>query len=209
MIFYNQVYQYTDKEEKNRIRIIDIDHPVVYFVELYGDTSMPKKVVLSDLEAEVQSGLLIPIPDPFVKSYDDKDLTVKQLQKREEDWKIVFDEWDVYKEILLNKNGRDAAFKQIAEKHGIAKIKIKRIFTRFWIRGLNKNALLPDYMYSGGKGRERQLSADAKVGRPRKYSLTQQGINITADVKKQFEYVVKKYYRKKSSYPLLIPMSIY
>lgn len=27
MIFYNQVYQYTDKEEKNRIRIIDIDNP--------------------------------------------------------------------------------------------------------------------------------------------------------------------------------------
>lgn len=202
MIFYNQVYQYTDKEEKNRIRVIDIDYPIVYFVELYGDTSMPKKVVLSDLEAEVQSGLLIPIPDPFVKSFDDKDLTVKQIQKRDEDWKIVSNEWDEYRETLLNKKDRDAAFEQIAQKHGIAKIKIKRIFTRFWIRGLNKNALLPDYMYSGAKGKERQLSANAKVGRPRKYTLTQQGINITADVKKQFDHVVKKYYRKKEQLSL-------
>ncbi|MGR6005531.1 hypothetical protein ACT7CR_05480 [Bacillus paranthracis] len=81
MIFYNQVYQYTDKEEKNRIRIITIDNPIVYFVELYGDTSMPKEAVLSDIETEVQSGILIPIPDPFVKSYVDKDLTEKQIQK--------------------------------------------------------------------------------------------------------------------------------
>ncbi|MED3822550.1 DDE-type integrase/transposase/recombinase [Priestia flexa] len=202
MIFYNQVYQYTDKEDKNRIRIIDIDNPIVYFVELHGDTSMPKRVVLSDMEAEVQSGLLIPIPDPFAKSYDDKDLTEKQIQKRNEDWKIVSDGWDEYKETLLNKKDRDAAFEKIARKHGIAKIKIKRIFTRFWIRGLNKNALLPDYIYSGGKGKERELSIDVKVGRPRKYTSTKQGINITDDVKKQFDYVVKKYYRKKEQLSL-------
>ncbi|MFY3792307.1 Mu transposase C-terminal domain-containing protein [Ureibacillus sp. MALMAid1270] len=202
MIFYNQVYQYTDKEEKNRIRIIDIDNPNVYFVELYGDTSMPKKVEFFDLEGEVQSGLLIPIPDPFAKSYEDKDLTEKQIQKRDEDWKIVSTGWDLYKESLLNKKKRDAAFEEIAHQHDIAKIKIKRIFTRFWIRGLNKNALLPDYMYSGGKGKERQLSADAKVGRPRKYTSAKQGINITDDVKKQFEYVVKKYYRKKEQLSL-------
>lgn len=197
MIFYNQVYQYTDKEEKNRIRIIDIDNPIVYFVELHGDTSMPKKAALSDMEVEVQSGILIPIPDPFAKSYDDKDLTEKQIKKRDEDWDIVSDEWGEYKETLLNKKDRDAAFEQISSKYGIAKIKIKRIFTRFWIRGLNKNALLPDYIYSGGKGKERELSVDVKVGRPRKYTSPKQGINITDAVKKQFDYVVKKYYRKK------------
>ncbi|OZI11271.1 transposase [Bacillaceae bacterium SAS-127] len=202
MIFYNQVYQYTDKEEKNRIRIIDIDNSVVYFVELHGDTSMPKKIALSDIETEVQSGVLIPISDPFAKSYVDKDLTEKQIQKRDEDWQIVSAGWDMYKDILLNKKERDAAFEQIAKQHSIAKIKVKRIFTRFWQRGLNKNALLPDYMFSGGKGKERQLSADAKVGRPRKYTSTKQGINITDDVKKQFDYVVKKYYRKKEQLSL-------
>ncbi|WP_429904761.1 Mu transposase C-terminal domain-containing protein [Heyndrickxia sporothermodurans] len=163
---------------------------------------MPKKVALSDMDSEVQSRLLIPIPDPFAKSYDDKDLTEKQIQKRDEDWKIVSDGWDEYKETLLNKKERDAAFERIARKHGIAKIKIKRIFTRFWIRGLNKNALLPDYIYSGGKGKERELSVDVKVGRPRKYTSTKQGINITDDVKKQFDYVVKKYYRKKEQLSL-------
>lgn len=202
MIFYNQVYQYTDKEEKNRIRIITIDNPIVYFVELYGDTSMPKEAVLSDIETEVQSGILIPIPDPFVKSYVDKDLTEKQIQKRDEDWQIVSEGWDTVKDTLLNKKERDRIFEQIAQQHRIAKIKVKRIFTRFWQRGLNKNALLPDYMHSGGKGKERQLSANAKVGRPRKYTSSKEGVNITDDVKKQFDYVVKKYYRKKEQLSL-------
>ncbi|QBJ66103.1 transposase [Bacillus anthracis] len=202
MIFYNQVYQYTDKEEKNRIRIITIDNPIVYFVELYGDTSMPKKSILSDIETEVQSGILIPIPDPFAKSYVDKDLTEKQIQKRDEDWKIVSEGWDTVKDTLLNKKERDRIFEQIAQQNRIAKIKVKRIFTRFWQRGLNKNSLLPDYMHSGGKGKERQLSTDAKVGRPRKYTSTKQGINITEDVKTQFDHVVKNYYRKKEQLSL-------
>ena len=202
MIFYNQVYQYTDNEEKNRIRVIEIDSDVAYFVELHGDTSMPKKAVTMDLEAEIQSEILLPIPDPFAKSYSDKDLTEKQIQKRDEDWTIVSEGWANLKDDLLNKKVRDKAFDKLAVQNDIAKIKVKRIFTRFWQRGLNKNALLPDYMYSGGKGKERMLTTVAKVGRPRKYTSVENGINITEEVKKQFNYVIKKYYRKKEQLSL-------
>lgn len=45
MIFYNQVYQYMNKEKKNRIRVIEIDDSIAYYVELHGDTSMPKKLI--------------------------------------------------------------------------------------------------------------------------------------------------------------------
>lgn len=85
------------------------------------------------------------------------------------------------------------------------KLKAKRLFTRFWQRGLNKNALLPDYNKSGGKGKERDLSGANKVGRPRKYALNNdlnEGINITDDVKKQFAHVIKQYYRKKEQITL-------
>lgn len=59
MIFYNQVYQYTDKKEKNRIRIIEVNQDVAYFVELHGDTSMPKSILISDLENEMQGDILL------------------------------------------------------------------------------------------------------------------------------------------------------
>lgn len=196
MIFYNQVYQYTDREEKNRIRIIHIDNPILYFVELHGDTSMPKHTTYGNLEMEIESDLLIPIPDPYLKNFADEDLTEKQIKKRDNDWKIVSTTWDQHKKPILNKKEREKIIEQIANDYKIAKIKVKRIFTRYWQRGLNKNAMLPDYMHSGGKGKERLLTSDAKVGRPRRYSENDHGINITVEVKKQFAYVVKKYYRK-------------
>ena len=64
---------------------------------------------------------------------------------------------------------------------------------------MNKNALLPDYINSGARGKERNLS-DNKVGRPKKvdyYGESNKGINITSDVKKHFELAINKYYRNK------------
>ncbi|WP_442594858.1 Mu transposase C-terminal domain-containing protein [Neobacillus sp. D3-1R] len=202
MIFYNQVYQYTDKEEKNRIRIIEINHDVAYFIQLHGDTSMPKTILLSDLENEMQSDILLAIPDPFASSYSDEDLTKKQIQKREEDWRVVSENWNIYKEAILNQKERENALTDIANKYGLAKLKVKRIFTRFWQRGLNKNALLPDYIYSGGKGKEKILTETSKVGPKRKYT-NEEGISITEYVKKQFMHVIKKYYRKKEQLSLM------
>ncbi|WP_240378028.1 Mu transposase C-terminal domain-containing protein [Bacillus piscicola] len=204
MIFYNQVYQFINKDDKNRLRVIEINDPIAYYVDLHGDTSMPKKIDLATLEAEVQSEVLLAIPDPYAKSYSDSDLTEKQRQKRDKDWQVISEAWNVSKERLLEKKTREGTLAEIASKSGISKLKVKRAFSRFWQRGLNKNALLPDYMYSGGKGKERDLS-ESKVGRPRKYTLSddgQQGINITEDIKKQFAYVIKKYYRKKEQISL-------
>ncbi|MCR8855665.1 Mu transposase C-terminal domain-containing protein [Lysinibacillus fusiformis] len=198
MIFYNQVYQYTHKEEKSRMRIIELESSIVYFVDLHGDTSMPKNTLIEDLENEIEADLLLPISDPFLKSYSDKDLTDKQIQKREEDWRVASIGWENYKEQLLDKKTREATLQQLAEQFEIPKIKVKRIFSRFWQRGLNKNALLPDYMYSGGKGKEKRLSEQSNIGRKKKYNSFKQRISITDSVKKQILYVIKTFYRKKN-----------
>lgn len=196
MIYNNQVYQYVDKEGKNRIRVISIDSAILYYVDLHGGTAMPKKATIEDMEIEIESNVLIPISDPFLKSYAEEDLTEKQLERRNLNWEIVFKAWSQSKDSILSKKNRKTAFLEIAEEHQITELKVKRLFTRFWQRGLNKNAMLPDYMHSGGKGKVRELSREKKVGRPRIYGEEEQGINITEDVKKQFRHVIKKYYRK-------------
>lgn len=201
MIFYNQVYQYTDREEKKRIRIIEMNQEIAFFVQLHGDTSMPKSILISDLEKEIESDILFAIPDPFASNYSDEDLTMKQIQKREDDWKIVSESWDIYKGAILDQKERQKTFTYIANGYDISMLKIKRIFTRFWQRGLKRNALLPDYIYSGGKGKERKLTT-TKVGPKRKYTQ-EEGISITEDVKKQFIYVIKKYYRKKEQLSIM------
>ncbi|GAA0752013.1 hypothetical protein [Clostridium sartagoforme] len=57
---------------------------------------------------------------------------------------------------------------------------------------MNKNSLLPDYINSGGKGKEKNLSQN-KVGRPKRADYDGnivEGINITNDVKKHFEIAI-------------------
>lgn len=204
MIFYNRVYQYVNSDEEVRIRIIEIAEPIAYYVELMGDTMMPKKISLKTLEDEIEAVALLAISDPFLMNYNDKNLTAKQIEKRDSDWAVIHNTWEEYKWQLLEKKTRDLAFDEIAGKFNLKKLKVKRLYTRFWQRGLNKNALLPDYNNSGGKGKERNLAGASKVGRPRKYALSDesQGINITDEVKKQFAHVVKKYYRKKEQITL-------
>lgn len=206
MIFYNRVYQYVNSDEDVRIRIVEIAELNAYYVELNGDTTMPKKVSLKTLEDEIEAGALLAISDLFLMSYDDKNLTLKQIEKRDSDWEVINTTWEAYKWRLLEKKTRDLAFDEIAERFNLKKLKVKRLYTRFWQRGLNKNALLPDYNKSGGKGKERDLAGANKVGRPRKYALNNdlnQGINITEDVKKQFTHVIKQYYRKKEQLTLV------
>lgn len=119
MIFYNQVYQYVDRENRNRIRIIEVDELVAYFVELDGDTAMPKAINLADLENEIQSSILLLVSDPYLMTYVDKDLTDIQKEKRDKDWNIVSIGWDLYKKELLNKRQRNAIFEELAENNNV------------------------------------------------------------------------------------------
>lgn len=69
---------------------------------------------------------------------------------------------------------------------------MKKLFSRFWQRGMNKNSLLLEYINSGGKGKERKLGEN-KVGRPSKadyYGEVVEGINITDEVKQHIEFAI-------------------
>lgn len=78
---------------------------------------------------------------------------------------------------------------------------VRRIFSRFWQRGMNRNALLPDYAKSGGKGKEKNLKE--KNGRRRIYCDSETGgIIITEEIKKQFEVATEKYWRTGQKKPL-------
>lgn len=197
MIYFNHVYQYINDDKNNRLRIIELSPPIAYVVDLESNTSMPKQMEISIIESDIAAEYLLPVPDPYFRSYDDQDFSEKIISKRDFDWEIVNYGWSTYKEELLVRHKREKIFEELAVKFNANKLKIKRMFTRFWQRGLIKNALLPDYIYSGGKGKARALSS-AKVGRPRKYGISEgnQGINITEDIKLQFLHVIKKYYRQ-------------
>lgn len=199
MILVNSVLKYVDIDNGERIRIIETDKENAYVVDIDSASSMPKLKKLQQLEEEIYAEKLVAVKDPFSKILEDKELTEVQIRKRDLDWQIVERYWEDNKYELLQKSYRSKVFKDISNESGVSLSTVKKLFSRFWQRGMNKNALLPDYINSGARGKERKL-LDNKVGRPKKtdyYGENSQGINITSDVKKHFEIVVNKYYRSK------------
>src|SRR5690625_6875671 len=68
---------------------------------------------------------------------------------------------------LLEKQGREGKIREIVQESNLGKTKVKKLLTRYWQRGMTKNAMLPDYSNSGGKGKTKTLTKE-KVGRDRK-----------------------------------------
>ncbi|HZG10942.1 Mu transposase C-terminal domain-containing protein [Bacillus sp. BNPI-92] len=202
MIYINQVLQYT--ADSKRIRIIEMDEPYVFIVDIDATSSMPKKEIYSNLVTEVQQSELLVVSDPYAKVVSDIDLTEVQIRKREEDWEIIQQYCLQHMEMLLQKQGREKKIREIAEKTNLSPFKVKKLLSRYWQRGMTKNALLPDYSNSGGKGKAKDLTKE-KVGRPRKVNIANEyhvGINITDEVKVQFELAINKYYRASNNYSL-------
>ncbi|MCC5423727.1 transposase family protein [Clostridium botulinum] len=201
MIAVNSVFQYIDGE---RIRIIYIIDKFAYLVNIDAATSMPKRELIKTIEEEIIYKKLILIKDPFAKIIDEKNLSKVQIYKRNKDWDFILKYWNVNKQFLLEKNTRNKTFKEISKLSGLGLTKVKKVFSRYWQRGMSKNALLPDYKNSGGKGKDKNLSKN-KVGRPKKanyYGEIVQGINITDDVKIHFKIAIDKYYRNKNKMSL-------
>ncbi|WP_242850845.1 transposase family protein [Clostridium algidicarnis] len=212
MIFINSVFKYVDDENGERIRIISIIEYYVYLVNIDSATSMPRKELLKTIEEEIEGEKLVAIKDPFARIINEKELSELQISKRSVAWEFIEKYWETNKYELLEKNHRETKLIEIANSSGLSLLKVKRTFSRYWQRGMNKNALLPDYINSGGKGKEKKLS-DLKIGRPARVDYSGdsiEGINITDDVKKHFEFALNKYYRNnkkislKETYTLML-----
>lgn len=202
MIYINQVLQYT--ADSQRIRIIEMEESYVYVVNIDTTSAMPKRELYSHLELELNQGQLLMVADPFARAIPDSELTAVQKSKREEDWETVENYLLPNMNELLKKQGREAKIVEISEQSGLGKTKVKKLLSRYWQRGMNKNAMLPDYANSGGRGKTKKLS-DEKIGRPRRVTVNgeyRSGINITDEIKTQFEHAINKYYRKTNNYSL-------
>lgn len=197
MIDINSVYKYVDDSNGERIRIIDIIYDYVYIVSIDGATSMPRKELLETILQDVNAEKLVLIKDPYSRIIDETSLSELQISKRDFDWQVILKFWNENKIELLEKKYRNKMFQKISNQVGISVPKAKKLFSRYWQRGMNKNSLLPDYINSGARGKERKLS-DIKVGRPKRANYEGEvieGINITDKVKKHFQVSINKYYR--------------
>ncbi|MBU6134013.1 Mu transposase C-terminal domain-containing protein [Clostridium tertium] len=204
MIAINSVFKYIDSKNEEKIRVIDIINNYVYITNVDGATSMPRKELIETILQDINAEKLVLVKDPFVRIIDEKDLSELQINKREKDWEVIKTYWEVNKYDLLEKHLRTKKFEEISKATGLSVPKVRKLFSRYWQRGMNKNALLPDYINSGAKGKERKLTEN-KVGRPKRvdyYGELIEGINITTEVKQHFQIAINKYYRNNNKISL-------
>lgn len=198
MILENIVLKYTDDKD-DRIRVLYIDEQKGLFSYVNVDSGLcaPKWENYNKAQEEIENSVLIKITDPYMKNIDESKLSSIEKEKRDIYWQLINEVWQNRKLELLDKKTRGIVLQEISESSQISTITLRRMFSRFWQRGMSKNALLPDYKNSGGKGKQRNLS-ESKVGRPKKANYNGDvinGINITEEIKKQFEVALNKYYR--------------
>lgn len=195
MISFNNVYQFVNENERIRIIHVDYDNNLCAYVYIEKTLSMPTIEMVSVIEKEYDNNNIVEVIDPYFKIASDDNLSEVEIRKREESWQIIEKYWESHKNDILSKKTRMAIFQEIAEFERIPLISVRRLFSRFWQRGMSRNALLPDYSKSGGKGKEKNVK-DKKMGRRRVYSEDEsEGIVITDTIKKQFEAVTNKYWR--------------
>ncbi|OBR92965.1 transposon Tn7 transposition protein TnsB [Clostridium ragsdalei P11] len=198
MIMENEIFKYFDeKGERIRVVYIDSENSKVFYVNLDINLCTPKMENLDKLEEEIKNNILVKINDPYLKSVDESKISMVEKEKRDLYWPIITKVWEDRKIELLDRRTRSTLLKEVSSSLNITVITLRRLLNRFWQRGMNKNSLLPDYKNSGGKGKERNPS-DSKVGRPKKISYIEEakeGVNVTKDLKRQFELAVNKYYR--------------
>lgn len=198
MILENMVLKYTDnKDERIRVIYIDKQKGLFSYVIIDNDLCTPKWENYKKAQEEIENNVLIKVTDPYMKNIDESNLSPIEREKRDSYWQLINEAWQNRKLELLEKKTRAIVLHEISEASQIPTITLRRMFSRFWQRGMSKNALLPDYKNSGGKGKQRNLS-ERKVGRPKKADFNGDvisGINITEDIKKQFEVALNKYYR--------------
>lgn len=208
-LYINDLIEWQDHSQDSLIeRIIWIDegYSIAFLFDLKATKGFPYSKSMTEITEAIAEGIAsINSNDPWARIIQDDNLSEREIYVRDKAWDIISPlivrEPDIYYRHL-----RGSLVKEIVEKYNQGKIKTKLVektvydyLRRYWQRGKTKNALIPDYINSAGKGTIRK-SADKKRGRPRKFAAVPEigkGINITEEDRRTFRTAITKFYNNR------------
>lgn len=169
--------------------LADLSEELVW-ISMEKEAALPAVVSKRELLKAIEDDILRRADDPFEKlSFvlleDDSPARAKRDKN-----------YDLIKPVVLEPQFYDpkvrfSIISQIIGEQGSTKQTLYRLLRRYWQRGQTPNALLPDYMNSGGKGKKR-IPKYKKLGRPRVYTP---GVGAVVDehAKKMFRITIDRY----------------
>ncbi|CAD7560011.1 Mu transposase C-terminal domain-containing protein [Aeromonas hydrophila] len=184
MLPVNQVFRVGDKH----FRLLWCDAETAFWIDLEDRAAWPVLIATSELENMLLDGAVEPAEDPFLDS------TLREIEEGSPEWEKRESAWEMLRgEVgdvgLFFRKGRGPAVIRITQTHGVTHQTVYRLLKRYWQRGMCKNALLPDYVKSGAKGKARKPSGQ-KLGRPR-IVRNGTGSNVTEDIARIFRQVIE------------------
>jgi hypothetical protein len=193
MLIRNDLLHYAAPRPRTiRILWIDAAQKIAYTFELNAKSAHPQIATLSSLVEDVrQQRAHLLLVDPYLVQADPDDLPASHLQLQARAWNIV-STLVTEQPAIFQPSTRGGMVLRHAQLHGVSYPSIYRYLRRYWERGQNANALLPDYKNSGARGKTRSANPDVKRGRPRK-GEGHPGMNACDDVRGTFRDAVARY----------------
>jgi len=206
MLVVNNLISYSQENEEDiieRVLWLDKREDIGVFINVYFNR-FPYYKKVSEVENDIESGKTsILSEDPLFRLVDEESIPEENIKIRDEMWAMIEGVVELEPQIY-NSTVRRKYVLNISNKYNIHENTVVRYLKRYWKRGKNKNALLPDYYLCGGRGRDRQ-AGEVKRGRPRKYTdILGDGINVDEEIKKIFKMAVNKYYYNSSQKTLTL-----
>lgn len=186
-----------------RVLWIDEGCTIAFVFNIAAQKGFPQPRKVSEILEALSEGLAFrEINDPWARIIRDEDLTNKERECRDKAWSIIFP-LVIQEPSIYYRDCRGSLVKQAVEEYNIGRSEDKliektvyRYLRRYWQRGKTENALIPDYINSSGKGRNKG-AGEKKRGRPKKYKYDSEigeGVNVTDEDRKIFRIAITKYY---------------
>jgi len=201
MFLRNDILNYKELSASFRILFIPSDSPYLIVIDILDPKAIPGKRLLQSVKDDIEKGLAILISGAKeLHIVDDQNISNRDLQIRDRGWRCIDEIVKCEPDVYLDKP-RAKLVKKSMLKNKVTNKKIYNALRRYWQRGQTPNCLLPDYQNCGGKGKERTIQPDVKLGRPRIYT-EKEGINVDAGMKKIFQIGVDRYKANGSKFSL-------
>ena len=207
-VVVNSLWQFSESvwDEPGVFRILsaypEIDVFVVFNTKRTSLILRPKILRISEFKDYVKNKHVKPVEDTLNSHLLVDESLVSQTSKdrRAKKWAMIVSIAN-NSELLLSiaQQYRQPLITQLAREKNTDSKSIYRILNRYWRLGQTRDALLPDYYFSGGRGKQRK---NVKKSLGRKF-ISRTGVFptrgsyiVTEQDKKQIQQAVKNYYLK-------------
>lgn len=189
----NSIIKWKNSENEVKERMLWIGEEILYVIDI-NKNNCPYVRTIDDVDRALKGEKAIIEKDgAFASILKEEDIPEKHKRMRDKHWDMIAAMVDQEPDIFQSYFRRKAIC-DVAKKNKVSELSILGYLKRYWKRGKTPNALLPDYLNCGGRGKEKKAGS-VKRGRPTKYKdVIGEGINITEDIKRIFRIAINRFY---------------